>query len=107
MSIIVTNEITVPAERAEMIVAKFAQNAGGMKELDGFQGFQLCHPTDPEDGRWLVVTHWRDETAYEAWRQGRHFGHSHGQEAGEAERKHREAKSVVRHYVVEFNSEQQ
>ena len=104
MSIVVTNEITVPAERAEMVAANFAKNSEGMKNLDGFYGFDLCRPTDPADGRWLVVTHWRDEEAYESWRASRHFGHSHDSESN-GEELHRKAESVVRHYNIEFSTE--
>lgn len=96
MSIIVTNEITVPAERAAAVAAKFAQNAEGIVGRDGFEGFELCRPTDPADDRWLVVTRWRDEAAYEAWRTSRQFERAHTP-------RHETAKgegAAVRHYDV-------
>ncbi len=96
MSIIVTNEITVPAERAEAVAAKFAENSRSLASVDGFEGFQLCRPTSPADDRWLVVTHWRDNAAYAAWRDSRGYAQSHprGQHG---------AGSVVRHYQVEID----
>lgn len=96
MSIIVTNEITVPAERADVVAAKFAENSRALTSVDGFEGFQLCRPTSPADDRWLVVTHWRDDAAYAAWRDSRGFAHSHP-------RGRSDAGSVVRHYQVEFD----
>ncbi|OKL54625.1 hypothetical protein BSZ39_03230 [Bowdeniella nasicola] len=100
MSIIVTNEITVPAERGELVAARFAANSQSLKDFDGFEGFQLCRPTDPADDRWLVITHWRDEDAYEAWRSGKDFGASHPK--GEKAKGNVDARSVVRHYDVAF-----
>ena len=113
MSIIVTNEITVPAERADSVAQKFAQNSQGLENFDGFEGFDLCEPTDPADERWLVITHWRDEAAYQAWRDSKKFAHSHASQSGKAPSETQTARpdtakrvpahSVVRHYNVAFH----
>lgn len=104
MSIIVTNEITVPAERGAAVAAKFEENSRGLDGRDGFEGFELCRPTSPDDDRWLVITRWRDEAAYEAWRDSRHYGHSHPTIGPNGEKpktaKGVDANSVVRHYDV-------
>lgn len=99
MSIIVTNELTVPAERAEEVAAKFAANSQRLPGADGFEGFELCRPTDPADDRWLVITRWRDEDTYESWRQSAHFHRSHPEGEDSAARG-KAANSVIRHYQV-------
>ncbi|MDO5722115.1 MAG: antibiotic biosynthesis monooxygenase family protein [Actinomycetaceae bacterium] len=103
MSIIVTNELTIPAERAEEVAAKFAANSQRLPGADGFEGFQLCRPTDPADDRWLVITQWRDEDAYQAWRQSSHFHRSHPQDSN-APARGAKAQSVIRHYQVETSN---
>ncbi|MDO5719864.1 MAG: antibiotic biosynthesis monooxygenase family protein [Actinomycetaceae bacterium] len=104
MSVIVTNEITVPSERGEIVAKKFEENARGLDTRDGFEGFELCRPTSPEDDRWLVITRWRDEAAYHAWRDSRHYTHSHPQTGADGRKpataKGVDANSIVRHYDV-------
>lgn len=79
MSIIVTNEITVPASRIEEVAAKFIANGEKIRHLDGFEGFEVLCPTEPADDRVLVITRWRDEDAYSAWRHSEHFAAGHPQ----------------------------
>lgn len=108
MSIIVTNEITVPASRIEEVAAKFSANGEKIRHLDGFRGFEVLCPTEPADDRVLVITRWRDEDAYLAWRHSEYFaaGHPHTSSDqnsqdhcahGEPSQK---KNSVVRHYEV-------
>ncbi len=106
MSIIVTNEITVPASRLEEVAAKFTSNGNKIRHLDGFEGFEVLRPTEPADDRVLVITRWRDESAYLAWRHSEHFAAGHpqahqrtqgqGSSSGDSQKKN----SVVRHYEV-------
>lgn len=98
MSIIVTNEITIPARRSEEVAAKFKKNSETLKGCDGFEGFELCQPTEPADDRWLVVTHWRDKEAYNAWVESRSYERSHPTQPQQEEPKN----SQVRHYDVLF-----
>ncbi|MDO4606130.1 MAG: antibiotic biosynthesis monooxygenase family protein [Bowdeniella nasicola] len=110
MSIIVTNEITVEPARADEVARQFAENAAGIKQFEGFCGFQLCRPTDPADDRWLVITHWDSEESYNAWRTSKNYSRSHAddtpEEKAERAENHRKAASVVRHYDVAFNTEE-
>ena len=48
----------------------------------GFEGFELLQPTDGREV-WLVVTRWRDEDAFEAWRSSPAMAHGHRPPAGE------------------------
>lgn len=107
MSIIVTNEITIPAERAQLVAQKFANNSRSLEAFDGFEGFELCRPTSPADDRWFVITRWRDEECYNTWRESKQFDSSHPQQGPSGEKpktlKGVDAHSVVRHYSVELS----
>ncbi|KHL10778.1 heme-degrading monooxygenase HmoA [Mumia flava] len=81
MSIIKINAITVPADSGDELAHRFAARAGAVDGVDGFEGFELLKPTD-ERTTWLVVTRWRDEEAFEAWRTSPEFGHGHRQAGG-------------------------
>jgi heme oxygenase (mycobilin-producing) len=77
MTVVKINAITVPPDSGDELARRFAARAGAVDNQDGFEGFELLQPTD---GRttWLVVTRWRDEESFEAWRTSPAFGHGHG-----------------------------
>ncbi|PFG39896.1 heme-degrading monooxygenase HmoA [Georgenia soli] len=77
MSIVKINAITVPADSGDELAHRFAARAGAMEGVDGFLGFELLRPTD-ERTTWLVITRWRDEFSYEAWRGSDAFAVGHG-----------------------------
>lgn len=83
MSVVKINAITVPAERADELAARFAARAGEVGKADGFEEFQLLRP---DDGRetWLVYTRWRDEASFEAWQASRAFAQGHAGGSGQA-----------------------
>lgn len=89
MSVVKINVIEVPAERAELLEQRFAARAGAVEQVDGFESFDLLRPTEGTD-RYLVVTKWRDEAAFEAWKNSEAFGQGHQQErsAQESEQGH-------------------
>lgn len=66
MSVVKINAITVDAEKAPELEARFARRAGEVSGMEGFEGFELLRPTDGRDV-YLVVTHWRSEADFEAW----------------------------------------
>jgi heme oxygenase (mycobilin-producing) len=80
MTIIKINAITVPADGGDELARRFAARAGAVDSQDGFEGFELLRPTD-ERTTWLVVTRWRDDASFEAWRTSPAFGHGHRQAA--------------------------
>jgi heme-degrading monooxygenase HmoA len=82
MSVIKINAITVPADSGDELARRFAARAGAVDGQDGFEGFELLQPTDGRTS-WLVVTRWRDEDAFEAWRSSAAFGSGHRERAGE------------------------
>jgi heme oxygenase (mycobilin-producing) len=83
MTVVKINAITVPPDGGDELARRFAARAGAVDDQQGFEGFELLQPTD---GRttWLVVTRWRDEASFDAWRTGPAFvhGHGHGQGSG-------------------------
>lgn len=101
MSIVKINEITVPAETGDQIAHRFARNAQTMEGIDGFEGFELLKPTDGADV-WMVVTHWRDEEAYQGWLTGPAFEAAHGHKAGEAPSPHRPKPTGTASRIREF-----
>jgi heme-degrading monooxygenase HmoA len=83
MTVVKINAITVPPDGGDELARRFAARAGAVDNQDGFEGFELLRPTDDRT-TWLVVTRWRDEAAFEAWRTSPAFGHGHRQAAGQA-----------------------
>jgi heme-degrading monooxygenase HmoA len=82
MTVIKINAITVPAGTGDELVRRFAERAGAVDGSDGFEGFELLRPTD-ERTTFLVVTRWRDEAAFEAWKASPQFAHGHRGVAGQ------------------------
>lgn len=74
MTVIKINAITVPAGSGDELAHRFAARAGAVDGADGFEGFELLRPTGGES-RYFVVTRWRDEASFEAWRSQRHPSH--------------------------------
>jgi heme oxygenase (mycobilin-producing) len=69
MSVVKINAISVPAAAGEELERRFAARAHTVDRAPGFLGFQLLRPVQGED-RYFVVTHWRDEESFAAWRDG-------------------------------------
>ena len=76
MSVVKINAITVPAERADELVARFANRAGEVSKMPGFEAFELLRPTDDRDV-FLVYTRWSSEADFESWLKGQAFQHGH------------------------------
>ena len=76
MSVVKINAITVPAERADEMAARFAARAGQVENSEGFEEFQLLRPADGRE-TWLVYTRWRDEESFQAWVGSQSFSQGH------------------------------
>ena len=81
MTVIKINALTVPAEMGEEVARRFAARVGAVDGHEGFEGFELLKPTD-ERTTWLVVTRWRDDESFQAWRSSASFGQGHRGEPG-------------------------
>ncbi len=84
MTVIRINAITVPADSGEELARRFAARAGAVDNAEGFEGFELLRPTDDRT-TWLVVTRWRDDASFEAWRASPQFGAGHQGGSGGAQ----------------------
>jgi heme oxygenase (mycobilin-producing) len=82
VSVVKINVIEVPAERAEVLEQRFAARAGEVDQVDGFESFDLLRPTEGTD-KYLVVTKWRDDAAFQAWMASPAFTKGHAQSQGE------------------------
>ena len=76
MSVVKINAITVPKERADELVARFAARAGEVSGMPGFEMFELLRPTDDND-TFLVYTRWRSEDDFQNWMNSAAFQHGH------------------------------
>lgn len=81
MSVVKINVLEVPDARRATIEERFAARAGEVDTVDGFESFELLRPTDGTD-RYLVVTRWRDDAAFQAWLQSEAFQRGHGEGRG-------------------------
>lgn len=82
MSVVKINAITVPAERADTLVERFAARAGEVGKAPGFEMFELLRPSDDKD-TFLVYTRWASEEDFQAWMESAAFGQGHRQHTGE------------------------
>jgi heme-degrading monooxygenase HmoA len=78
MSVVRINAITVPPERADMLVERFANRAGEVSKMEGFEAFELLRPTDGKDV-FYVYTRWRSTEDFERWLNSESFGKGHAQ----------------------------
>jgi heme-degrading monooxygenase HmoA len=78
MSVVKINAITVPKERHDELVARFAARAGAVSGSPGFEGFELLRPADDRDV-FLVYTRWATEDDFRAWMSSAAFGEGHRQ----------------------------
>jgi heme oxygenase (mycobilin-producing) len=78
VSVVKINVLQVPEGRGEVLEQRFAARAGEVEKVDGFESFELMRPTEGFD-RYLVVTRWRDEAAFQGWLQSSAFQRGHAQ----------------------------
>lgn len=76
MSVVRINAISVPAERADELVARFAARAGEVSKSAGFEAFELLRPSDDKD-TFLVYTRWSSQADFDAWVNSPAFEHGH------------------------------
>jgi heme-degrading monooxygenase HmoA len=78
MSVVRINAITVPAERHDMLLERFANRAGEVSKMPGFEAFELLRPTDGKD-TFYVYTRWATTEDFENWLSSQAFQHGHKQ----------------------------
>ena len=76
MSVVRINAITVPKERADELVGRFAARAGEVAKMPGFEAFELLRPSDERDV-FLVYTRWTTQEDFDNWVSSQAFQHGH------------------------------
>lgn len=83
MSVVKINALSIPPQAGEEVVKRFSARLGELSKVDGFEGFELLKPTADNEPRWFVYSRWRDEAAFQAWRNSDTFAQGHaGANAG-------------------------
>ena len=78
MSFVVINVLTVPQPMREVLEERFANRAGEVERMDGFEYFELLRPVEGQD-KYLVYTRWRSKDDFTAWMSSAAFGQGHAQ----------------------------
>lgn len=82
---IVTNRISVPAERAQAFEERFIGNMrNNLPKVSGLARATLDRPVDPA-APYKVTMEFATETDFEGWRDSEAFRASHGKPAGPSE----------------------
>lgn len=78
---VVMNVVEVPSAGRVGFEEAFAKRQSRLNDVAGFAGFELMRRDDVgEDGEaseFLVISRWRDEDAFTAWREGDAFKDAH------------------------------
>jgi heme-degrading monooxygenase HmoA len=80
MSFVVINVLTVPPQMRDVLEDRFANRAGEVERMDGFEHFELLRPESGQDS-YLVYTRWRSEDDFKAWMNSPAFGQGHAKSA--------------------------
>ena len=104
--IIKINAISVPTDFGNEVARRFAERAGAVDGMEGFEGFELLRPIDGRE-TWLVVTRWKDEESFNAWLRSPQFadGHREALAAGKDGTAPLPIKAEVWSYEVELDRE--
>ncbi len=91
MSIVQINLLTVPEGMGPELEKRFAGRKKAVDGTPGFEGFDLLRPTSGDNEKYMVLTRWESQEAFQTWLNSRDFqaGHasSGGGEASEGEKK--------------------
>lgn len=79
MTVVKINALEIPPQAGSEIVKRFTARMDSLKNVPGFEGFELLRPTAETENRWFVYTRWADQASYEGWRDGDGARNSHAQ----------------------------
>lgn len=82
MSFVAINVLEVPAEMGQTLEQRFADRAGEVERMDGFEAFELLRPVEGQDA-YLVYTRWESEEHFRAWTESPAFQHGHARSQSE------------------------
>lgn len=78
MSFVAINVLAVPPAMQTELERRFANRAGEVDKMDGFEHFELLRPVEGQDA-YLVYTRWDSRASFEAWVGSPAFGQGHAQ----------------------------
>ena len=73
---VVTNRLYIAPNWAGRFEDKFQQRIGKIDQQDGFVRMQVLKPVKPDDP-YLVMTTWRDQSAFKGWVGSEDFREAH------------------------------
>ena len=76
MSFVAINVLTVPEPMRSVLEERFANRAGEVDRMDGFEHFELLRPVEGQDS-YLVYTRWQAKEHFDAWLSSQAFGQGH------------------------------
>jgi heme-degrading monooxygenase HmoA len=76
MQYVVANRVSVKPEYRADFEARFRRRAGEVDKQPGFVRMEILRPVS-DDGLYIVLTHWADQAAFEAWMQSDDFKAAH------------------------------
>ncbi len=79
MAVVKINALEIPPHAGDEVVKRFAARMDGLRDVEGFEGFELLRPTGDAETRWFVYTRWVDQESYNAWRDGDGARNAHAQ----------------------------
>src|SRR5688500_17439963 len=82
MSFVAINVLTVPEQMRRVLEERFANRAGEVEKMDGFEYFELLRPVEGQDN-YLVYTRWESEAAFQAWVSSQAFSSGHAKSTAE------------------------
>ncbi|MHB1631403.1 MAG: antibiotic biosynthesis monooxygenase family protein [Acidithiobacillus sp.] len=76
MQYVVANRVPVKAEYRAEFEERFRRRAGEVDKQPGFVRMEILRPVN-DDGLYVVLTHWVDQAAFEAWMKSADFKTAH------------------------------
>ena len=80
MSVVWINAIDVEPDDAAELERRFADRAGEVDQMEGFEGFELLRPADDRTV-YLVYTRWRSQADFRRWVDSDAFQRGHKERA--------------------------
>lgn len=77
MSIVQINLLTVPEGMGPELEKRFANRKRAVDGTPGFEGFDLLRPTSGDNDRYMVLTRWESQEAFQDWLNSRDFQQGH------------------------------
>ena len=82
MSFVAINVLSVPEPMRNVLEERFANRAGEVDRMDGFEHFELLRPVEGQDS-YLVYTRWRAKEDFDAWVSSPAFGQGHAKSSSD------------------------